>query len=110
MGHFEAANLARNYTGAGPFSRPNNSLSMNVAGIAAQLTFTMGRGARRLSSWIAEATISFPVPVSPIQENGCGGPGDLSGMFGNIQRLLQPLHGTMAGNLYSLTTRADSSK
>ena len=44
---------------------PNNSLSKSVSGRAAQLTFTMGRLPRRLWLWMAAATSSFPVPLSP---------------------------------------------
>ena len=48
-----------------PFSRPNSSLSMSPAGSAAQLTFTITCWWRGLSRWMACATRSLPVPVSP---------------------------------------------
>ena len=48
-----------------PFSRPNNSLSSRVSGIAAQLTRTRGLARRALSSWMYDASSSLPVPVSP---------------------------------------------
>ena len=48
-----------------PFSWPNNSLSINSWGIAAQLTSTKGPSARRLFSCKILAAISLPVPLSP---------------------------------------------
>ena len=48
-----------------PFSRPNNSLSIKLAGRAAQLTVISGRSLRGLMLWMAAAISSFPVPVSP---------------------------------------------
>ena len=48
-----------------PFSWPNSSLSMSVAGMAAQLTRTIARPCRGPRSWISVATSSLPVPVSP---------------------------------------------
>jgi len=48
-----------------PFSWPNNSLSRRLAGIAAQFTLMKLPFLRPLNSWIARATSSFPVPVSP---------------------------------------------
>src|SRR6266404_4187930 len=48
-----------------PRSCPNNSLSRRPAGIAAQFTLTRLRLRRGLSSWIARAITSLPVPVSP---------------------------------------------
>ena len=47
-----------------PFSWPNSSLSKSVGESAVQLTATQGP-ARPLASWIAWATSSLPVPVSP---------------------------------------------
>ncbi len=38
---------------------------MMSAGMAAQLTLTIGRSARALARWIARATSSFPDPLSP---------------------------------------------
>ena len=40
---------------------------MSVPGSAAQLTATSGRCARALRRWIARATSSLPVPVSPVR-------------------------------------------
>ncbi len=48
-----------------PFSWPKSSLSMRPLGSAAQLTLTSGRSLRGLRAWIARATSSLPVPVSP---------------------------------------------
>ena len=50
VGELEAADLARQGPRVGAFSRPNSSLSISVAGMAAQLTRTMARPRRRLSS------------------------------------------------------------
>ena len=49
-----------------PFSCPNSSLSTRPAEIAAQFTLTSSRSRRGLASWIARATSSLPVPVSPV--------------------------------------------
>ena len=49
-----------------PFSWPNSSLSTRPAESAAQLTVTSRRSRRGLDSWIARATSSLPVPVSPV--------------------------------------------
>ena len=49
-----------------PFSWPNNSLSINSAGIAAQFTSTIGPVLRLLFSCIHRATNSFPDPLSPV--------------------------------------------
>jgi hypothetical protein len=48
-----------------PRTWPNSSLSMSDRGIAAQLTATKRFAARGERSWIARATSSLPVPVSP---------------------------------------------
>ena len=48
-----------------PFSWPKNSLSMRSRGIAVQFTATKGRSRRGERRWIARATSSLPVPVSP---------------------------------------------
>ena len=48
-----------------PRAWPNSSLSIRSRGIAPQSTTTNGRGPRGPSSWIASATSSLPVPVSP---------------------------------------------
>ena len=49
-----------------PFTCPKNSLSYNSRGTEAQLTRISGRPCRRLRSWIARLTSSFPVPDSPV--------------------------------------------
>ena len=48
-----------------PFSGPKSSLSKRPVGIAAQFNFTKELEQRGLRSWMARATSSFPVPVSP---------------------------------------------
>ena len=48
-----------------PFSWPKSSLSTSPLGKAAQFTLTSGRSRRPLRAWIARATSSLPVPVSP---------------------------------------------
>ena len=48
-----------------PFSCPNSSLSSSPAGIAAQLSLMKVRSRRGLSRWMARASSSLPVPVSP---------------------------------------------
>ena len=48
-----------------PFSRPNSSLSTSPEGSAAQLTLTIRWLRRGLWRWMAWATSSLPVPVSP---------------------------------------------
>ena len=48
-----------------PFSWPNSSLSSSVSVSAAQLTVMNGPFARCASRWIARATSSLPVPLSP---------------------------------------------
>ncbi len=49
-----------------PFVCPNSSDSSSSEGILEQLTTTKGFWARGLASWIALATSSFPVPLSPV--------------------------------------------
>ena len=49
-----------------PFSWPNDSEAIRSLGIAAQFTPTNGRDLRSDLRWIARATSSLPVPVSPI--------------------------------------------
>ena len=49
-----------------PFSWPNSSDSTSVSGMAATLTATNGWPARSLRWWIARATSSLPVPLSPV--------------------------------------------
>ena len=48
-----------------PFSRPNSSDSIRLAGSAAQLTLIIALSFWALESWIAWASTSFPLPVSP---------------------------------------------
>jgi len=48
-----------------PFSWPNSSLSSNVSGSAPTFTAMNGLLRRGLSLWIARATSSLPVPLSP---------------------------------------------
>ena len=48
-----------------PFSWPNSSLSIRFGGIAPQSSTTIGPRLRPESSWMARATNSLPVPVSP---------------------------------------------
>ena len=48
-----------------PFTWPNSSDSSRFSGIAPQLTATNGLSRRWLLSWIARATSSLPVPLSP---------------------------------------------
>ncbi len=48
-----------------PRSCPNSSLSSSSRGTAAQLTLTNGASCRSEKWWIARATSSLPVPVSP---------------------------------------------
>ena len=49
-----------------PRTWPNSSDSISVSGSAAQLTRTSGISRCALQSWIARATSSLPVPVSPV--------------------------------------------
>ena len=48
-----------------PLSYPKSSLSINVSGMAPQSTATNGPSPLKLALWMALATISFPVPLSP---------------------------------------------
>jgi hypothetical protein len=48
-----------------PFTWPKSSDSRRVSGSAEQFSATNGRRARSERSWIARATSSLPVPVSP---------------------------------------------
>jgi hypothetical protein len=48
-----------------PFMCPKSSLSSSVSGIAPQLIATKGWFARTLARWIARASSSLPVPLSP---------------------------------------------
>ena len=49
-----------------PLRWPNISLSSKPSGMAAQLTATKGWSARLPCLWMARATISLPVPLSPV--------------------------------------------
>ena len=49
-----------------PRTCPNSSDSSRVSGMAAQLTLMSGMWRCGLRSWMARASSSFPVPVSPI--------------------------------------------
>ncbi len=49
-----------------PRSCPKSSLSTSPAAIAPQFSLIMARSRRGLSVWMALATSSFPVPVSPV--------------------------------------------
>ena len=49
-----------------PLTCPNSSLSSSVSVRAPQLIETSGRARRELCAWIARATSSFPVPLSPV--------------------------------------------
>ena len=49
-----------------PRTWPNSSDSSSVSGMAAQFTLMSGMRRSALRSWIARATSSLPVPVSPV--------------------------------------------
>ena len=49
-----------------PLTWPNSSDSISGSGIAAQLTLIRGISRCALLAWIARATSSLPVPVSPV--------------------------------------------
>ena len=49
-----------------PFSCPNNSEAISSRGIAAQFTLMNARVLRSDRRWMARATSSLPVPVSPV--------------------------------------------
>ncbi len=49
-----------------PDSWPNSSVSSRVSVMAPQLKLTKGLSARGESAWMARATSSFPVPLSPV--------------------------------------------
>ena len=57
--------LARLASVKAPASKPNNSASSSVSGMAAQLTSMKGPWARGPLSWMTRATSPLPVPVSP---------------------------------------------
>jgi len=60
-----SADLPRQGPGVGPLLPPKSSLSTRPAGRAAQFTSRGPGPPRRLSRWIAWATSSLPLPVSP---------------------------------------------
>ena len=49
-----------------PFTWPNSSLSSRFSGMAPQLTATKGASRRGERAWMARATSSLPVPLSPV--------------------------------------------
>jgi hypothetical protein len=49
-----------------PFTEPNNSLSINSRGNAAQLILIIFALLRGLRAWIKSAMTSLPVPLSPV--------------------------------------------
>jgi len=49
-----------------PFSCPNSSLSSSVGERAAQFTHSSGMCARGEAAWMARASSSLPVPLSPV--------------------------------------------
>jgi hypothetical protein len=49
-----------------PFSWPKSSDAISSRGTAAQFALTKGRAPRGDRRWIARATSSSPVPVSPV--------------------------------------------
>ncbi len=55
-----------------PFSWPKSSDSISSSGIAAQLTWTNGRSRRGEWRWMARATSSLPVPLSPVMRTVAG--------------------------------------
>ncbi len=57
--------LSRTASVKAPRACPNSSDSSSAAGMAAQLTATKRRSARGEASWMARATSSLPVPLSP---------------------------------------------
>ena len=63
--------------GEGPFLVPENVLSMSVSGMAPQLTLMKGLPTRCDLAWIALATSSLPVPVSPRISTGASVPDSL---------------------------------
>ena len=62
----ERAGTVGDRAGEGAADMAEQLLSRRAAGIAAQLTATNGPAARRPWRWIARATTSLPVPVSPV--------------------------------------------
>ena len=55
-----------------PFSWPNSSDSISSSGMAAQLTCTRVRSRRIDWRWMARATSSLPVPLSPVTRTVAG--------------------------------------
>ncbi len=53
-----------------PRAWPNSSDSSTVSVSAPQLIGTNGRDARRPCAWMARATSSLPVPLSPMMSTG----------------------------------------
>ena len=65
VGLLERAGARRSAPVNAPFSWPNSSASIRLGGMAPQSTTTSGPAARVLAWWIASASASLPVPVSP---------------------------------------------
>ena len=65
MGQFEATNLLGERPHERPFFTTKQLAFDGVAGMAEQLTLTMGRSRRRLHSWISELKPLLPLPVWP---------------------------------------------
>src|ERR1700693_321268 len=62
-----------------PFTCPKNSLSKRPSGTALQFNLTRVRSLRALCSWMARAPSSFPVPLSPVDQDGSiGGRNELN--------------------------------
>ena len=53
-----------------PLTWPKSSDSSSLSGSAPQLTGTKAREAREPCRWMARATSSLPVPVSPVTSTG----------------------------------------
>jgi len=68
VGQFKATLFMRSAPVKAPFSYPNSSLSRRVSGSAPQLTAMKGLYFRELLVWMALATSSLPVPVSPLMK------------------------------------------
>jgi len=65
VGGLEEAAAVADGAGEGAANVPKSSLSKRLSGTSAQLTATNGPRARGPASWMARATSSLPVPVSP---------------------------------------------
>jgi len=65
VGDLEPAGSGLDRAGEGAGLVANNSLASTPDASAAQFTFTISCSRRGLSSWMARAIRSLPVPVSP---------------------------------------------